>query len=87
VIFNRKVNWDLNVKVMAWVSLRSHVEGLKDYVIMQLVKGSSTVRLGSKGKKSSPIVVFTYGKQDGQIAEFLETRRFVLDTLNGKLKS
>ena len=80
VIFDRKVKWDLNVKVMASVSLWSHVEGLKDYVIMQAVKGTSTVRLLGKGK-GSPKPVFSYGSQKGQIRVYLETRRFILDSL------
>jgi len=79
VIFNRKVKWDLNVRIMAWVAVQAKIPSLKDYVLMQCIKRSSTVRCGRKGKKPSPKVVFRFGRQDGQIARFLETRSFILD--------
>lgn len=79
VIFNRKVKWDLNVRIMAWVAIQAQNLNLKNYVLMQCIKRSSTVRCGRKGKKPSPKVVFRFGRQDGQIARFLETRSFILD--------
>jgi len=65
---------------MASVSIWSHVEGLKDYVLMQIAKGSCTLRIRGKGK-GSPKPVYRCGSQDGQIQKFLDTRRFVLDSL------
>jgi hypothetical protein len=79
VIFNRKVKWDLNVRIMAWVAIQARIQSLKDYVLMQCIKRSSTVRCGSKGKKPSPKVVFRYGKQDDQVIQYLETRNFIKD--------
>lgn len=81
VVFNRKVKWDLNVRIMNWVALESGNEGLRNYVRMQCIKRSSTVRVSPKQNKPYPRIVYRYGKQDGQVAKFLETRRFVLGFL------
>ena len=51
---------------------------------MQCIKGTSTARIsGKKGKRVKPVpkVVFRFGRQDRQIKKFLETRKFVLDSL------
>jgi len=77
IIFNRKVKWDLNFRIMSWVAIQSHIQSLKDYVLMQGIKGSSTTRCGCKGEKPSPKIVFKYGEQNGQIAKFLEIRNFI----------
>jgi hypothetical protein len=81
VIFSRHVKWDLNVRIMNWVALESKNSGLQRYIQMQCIKKTSTVRISSKGDKPSPRIVFRYGCQDGQIEKFLETRRFILDSL------
>ncbi len=75
VIFNRRVRWETNVKIMDWVARLSNIEPLKNYVLMQGLKTTSTVRCLSKGKKPPPRVVFGYGKQDGQVKEYLETQK------------
>jgi hypothetical protein len=79
--FNRRVSWVENTQIMAWVSMESHNGKLKDYVLMQILKGSSTLRIGNKGKKPFPKPIFQHGNQDKQIAEFLDNRQFVLDFL------
>jgi hypothetical protein len=80
-VFNRRVSWVENTQIMAWVSMESHNVKLKDYVLMQILKGSSTLRLSNKGKKPFPKPVFQFGNRDKQIAEFLDTKRFVEDFL------
>jgi hypothetical protein len=80
-VFNRKVSWVENTQIMSWVAMESHNIKLKDYVLMQILKGSSTLRLSNKGRKPFPKAVFQYGNQDKQIAEFLDTKRFVEDFL------
>jgi hypothetical protein len=77
VVFNRRVSWVENTQIMAWVSMESHNEKLKDYVLMQILKGSSTLRLSNKGKKPFPKPIFQFGNQDKQIAEFLATKQYV----------
>jgi hypothetical protein len=81
VIFDRRVRWDLNVRVMNWVALESGNLGLQRYVRMQCIKKTSTVRASKKTGKPFPRIVFRYGKQDGQIQVFLETRHFILVSL------
>lgn len=76
-VFNRKVTWKENVSIMNWMALESGNVGLQNYVRMQCIKGSSTLRLSHKGKKPSPKVVFQFGNQDKRIAEFLDTKLFV----------
>ena len=80
-VFNRRVSWVENTRIMAWVSMESHNEKLKDYALMQILKGSSTLRIGNKGKKPFPKPIFQFGNQDRQIAEFRDNRQFILDFL------
>lgn len=81
VVFNRPVDWSLNVHIMNWVALESGNENLQKYVRMQCIKETSTVRISRKGKKPFPKIVFRYGLQDKQIKQFLDTRRFILNFL------
>jgi hypothetical protein len=81
VIFDCAVKWDLNVRVMAWVAMISRIQALKDYVFMQCIKGSSTVRCGTKGDKPSSRIVYRYGSQNCQIKRFLETQEFINECL------
>lgn len=41
---------------------------------MQCIKKSSTLRVGPKGEKPSPRIVYREGNEDTQIKEYLETR-------------
>ena len=58
VVFNRKVSWRENMQVVAWTALRSHNDGLRRWQLMQCRKGSSTLRLGPKGKKPTPRIIY-----------------------------
>ena len=60
-----------------WVAVESQLSKLRDYVFMQAIKESSTVRVGKKLRKPSPRIVYRYGKQDKQIKEFLEMRKTI----------
>ena len=75
VVFNRPVNWSKNVHIMSWVSRLSKIESLRNYVDMQGIKESSTLRVGPKGEKQRPIIIYCEGKQDGQIKKYLHERR------------
>jgi len=75
VVFNRRVSWRRNVKIMSWVAIESQLPKLKDYVLMQGIKMCSTLRVSCKGDKPSPRVVYRYGMQDGEIRNFLLMRR------------
>jgi hypothetical protein len=82
VVFAKPVRWEHNVKVMNWTALESGNADLNRYVRMQCIKQTSTVRFSAKGSKPAPRVVFKFGTQYRQIKKFLETRRFVLSSLN-----
>jgi hypothetical protein len=85
VVFDRRVAWKTNVHIMSWVAMLSKSEKLKDYVLMQGIKESSTLRVGPKGEKPSPRIVFYYGKQDGEVRYFLKKReelKLVINRMN-----
>ena len=77
IVFNRKVSWKKNMKIVAWVSLLSHNLKLLKWFVMQCIKESSTLRVSPKKQKPSPRIVFRYGKQEKQIQTFLQYRRLV----------
>jgi hypothetical protein len=75
VIFDKKVSWKDNVRIMAWVCLISKHEALTKWFLLQCVKKESTLRASQKYNKPEPRIVFRYGSQDGMIAEFLAYRK------------
>jgi len=77
VLFNKTVIWEENTKIMAWVAVLSGNAGLKKWVLMQLIKGASTLRVSSKGNKASPRIVRCEGRQDQEISAFLRWRRLI----------
>jgi hypothetical protein len=77
VVFDRKVSWKQNMRVVAWVSLLSHNKGLLRWFLMQCIKGCSTLRVSFKREKPSPRIVFRSGKQEKQVKDFLEFRRLI----------
>ncbi len=81
LVFNAPVSWSKNLHVIAWIAQRVKNRSLNAYVIMQCIKESSTLRIGPKGDKPSPRIVFRYGKQDKQIKNFLEYRRLIQRTI------
>jgi hypothetical protein len=94
LVFNAPVSWTKNVHIIAWIAQRIKNRSLNAYVIMQCIKESSTLRIGTKGDKPSPRIVFRYGKQDKQIKSFLKYRTLVFSIrkklkrdANGQLKS
>jgi hypothetical protein len=81
VVFDKPIKWETTVKIMNWVALESENPKLQSYVRMRCIKQTSTVRISPKENKPIPKIVFRYGSQDRQIKKFLETKRFVLDSL------
>jgi hypothetical protein len=77
VVFNRKVDWAENMSIVAWVSLQSNNQNMLRYLRMQCIKKASTLRVGPKGEKPSPRIVYREGNEDAQIKEYLETRKFL----------
>ena len=77
VVFNRKVSWSENMSIVAWVSLVSRHERLKQWFLMQCIKQSSTLRVSSKGMNPSPRIVCRYDEQLGQVQGFLAYRKMI----------
>ena len=77
VVFNKTESWERNTQIIAWVALLSRNAGLKKWVLMQCIKGASTLRVSSKREKASPRIVFSEGKQDQEIATFKRWRRLI----------
>jgi len=91
IIFNRRVTWSENMRIMAWVSYvlcpwlsssqsseRARASlSLLLYLRMQCIKQSSALRTSPKGSKSSPRVVYREGEQDDRIASYLDKRRLL----------
>jgi hypothetical protein len=81
VVFDKTVTWATNMKVMCWVALESGNLNLQKYALMQGIKKTSTLRIGNKGKKKPPKIIFRYGTQDKQISGFLNNRTFILNSI------
>lgn len=86
VVFNRKASsWEENTIVMSSLAIISKNIDVMRYALMQVRKGSSTLRIGRKGEKGSPRVVYREGKQNGQIRKFLLNRRFIKESMKKTL--
>ena len=77
MVFDRRVSWSKNMGIVGWVAVCSRNGKLEDWLAMQCIKESSTLRVAPKGDKPSPRIVFRYGKEDKLIKEFLSERRMV----------
>lgn len=77
VVFNRKVTWSENMRIVAWIALLSNNPMLQKWFIMQCIKEGSTLRVSPKTNKPCPRIVFRYGKQDKGIQEFLSFRKLI----------
>ena len=75
VLFNKTVSWEDDTKIMAWVAVLSRNAGLRKWVLMQLIKGASTLRVSCKGDKASPRIVHRKGLQNNEINSFLAWRK------------
>jgi hypothetical protein len=81
VVFNKTVTWATNVKVICWIALESGNLNLQKYALMQGIKKTSTLRIGNKGNKKPPKIISRYGNQDKQISNFLDNRKFILNSI------
>ena len=81
-VFDGIVSKDEFNSILAWLCLHTNDWNLIKWFLMQLIKGTSALRIGFKGKKKPPKIVYRYGNQDKQIAKFLENRNFILDFLD-----
>lgn len=85
-VFNRKASsWEENLVVMSSLAIISQNVNVMKYTLMQVRKGSSTLRLGPKRFKRSPRVVYREGRQEGQIRKFLLNRQFIKESMRKTL--
>jgi len=80
-VFNRPVSYQELISILAWLCVFTKDNKLNTWFLLQLIKGTFTLRLGFKGKKKPPKIVYRYGNQDKQIAKYLSNRAFVLNFL------
>ena len=75
IVFNRKVDWSENMRIVAWVALLSGNEGLQRWHRMQCIKMKSTLRISNKVEKKPPQILKKSGKQKNRIKKFREFRK------------
>jgi hypothetical protein len=80
-VFNRPVSYLELISILAWLCLFTKDTKLETWFHLQLIKGTFTLRLGFKGKKKPPKIVYRFGNQHQQIAKYLSNRAFVLNFL------
>lgn len=74
-VFDRPVSWPRNLHIIAWVAQQSKHKKLTGWLLFQCIKESSTLRVGRKGRKGFPKIVFRFGTQNHEIKTFLQYRR------------
>lgn len=82
VVFDRRVTWSENMRVVAWISLLSRNKMLERWFIMQCIKKGPTLRISQKNDKPPPRIVFRHGRQRHQIRQFLIHRNLVRNIIN-----
>jgi hypothetical protein len=75
VVFNRPVSWSENMKIVAWTALVTRNDSMKNWLVMQCIKGFSTLRVSAKAGKPAPRIVSRCGREDQQIQSFRRYRR------------
>jgi hypothetical protein len=80
-VFNRSVSWNELHSILAWLCLFTKDNKLVIWFLLQLIKGTFTLRVGFKKRKKPPRIVYRFGNQNGQIAKFLANRKFILGFL------
>ena len=78
VVFNRSVTWEENMKIIGFASFMcsDHFKNnnVMSWAIMQMIKGSSTLRISTKFYKHRPRIIYKEGSQDKEIKAFREYR-------------
>jgi hypothetical protein len=77
VVFDRYVNREENLAIVAWIAIISKSVPLLRYLAMQCIKMSSTLRVAPKRDKPSPRIVHRFGSQDCAIQSFLRYRQLL----------
>ena len=74
-VFDRTVTWSENMSIVSSAVINSRNLGLQRWFNQQCRKIGSTLRVGPKGDKPSPRIVYREGREDDRIKNFLKFRR------------
>lgn len=81
VIFNKKLEWKQVVKIMSWIAIISRSLSVKNYVLLQLIRGESTLRLSTKKNKPIPRVICRKGQTNKGVEKYLATKRWIKNSV------
>jgi hypothetical protein len=82
IVFNRKIKSVSELhSIIAWLCLQTKDWNLIMWFLLQCIKQTLTLRMGFKGKKKPPEIIYRYGKQDKMIKEFEDNQNFILESL------
>jgi hypothetical protein len=76
-VFNEPKTHDEVNGILAWLCLFTKDPKLIEWYLLQMIKGTYTLRQGFKRNKKPPRIVYRYGNQDKQVAKFLSNRAFI----------
>jgi hypothetical protein len=82
-VFNKPLTMVEINRILAWLCMHLRNENLTKWFFMQLQKGTYTLRIGFKGRKQPPKIIYCFGNQDKQIAKFLANSDFILGFMRG----
>lgn len=79
VIFNKPMkSWRKTVNIISRIAVKTKNPEVYKWVLMQIIKKASTLRISHKGNKPIPKIVYSYGKLDKQVKAFLSVRNDVI---------
>jgi hypothetical protein len=85
-VFDEPKTHDEVNAILAWLCLFTKDTRLITWYLLQMIKGTYTLRQGFKGRKKPPRIVYGYGKGDKQITKFLRNRLFIHSLLVQNMK-
>jgi len=77
VVFDQEATYENCVSIIANVCLETKNQGLQKWFLLQCIKREFTLRISNKGNKPSPKIVFCFGRQNKEIAEYLQYRQMI----------
>jgi len=77
-VFNKYFKkWEDVAKIMSWIAIISENIKVKDYVLLQIIRKESTLRLTEKANKPKPRIVYRCGKHDKGILWYETIKKYV----------
>ena len=81
IIFDKTIDWETNCNLMARSVWKLKSDGLTRWFTLQIIKGSSTLRISNKGEKNPPKIIYKFGRQSGEIKNYLECCELFKDVI------